>query len=370
MLDLPELIEWHEGMLLTPQHFQQFAARCELLTHFMFTQAQPFGWGVIELKMDEAALGGGILRILNVEAILPDGLLALGGSDRGVELEFDLQKAEDDTTRIYLTVPREAALYNRTDYSRYQAFVARDELTPDDVSGADPATIPRIRPRLRLAGGKSGLGGMTAVPLIEFRAEGTVLKRTDYIPPLLRVKAGSQVANRCARVRKALRENATNLASRLRPDAKNSDLAGLHQLQWLVAGLPLFESLLESEQVHPYALYLALISIAGNVAFLSNAHVPPIFRPYDHNDLFASFEEVVRFIQLALSEGLIENWIGNNFSLAKAQPGRHAGTDDVRHGPVYELGPSLEAVFGADADFASTYLGLMLRLPRACRLIP
>src|SRR5271170_5197421 len=113
MLDIPDLIEWHEGMLLTPQHFQQLAARYELLTHFMFAQTSPFGWGVIDMKIDEAALGGGILRILNVEAILPDGLLALGGSDRGVKLEFDLQKAEEDTARIYLTVPRDAALYNR-----------------------------------------------------------------------------------------------------------------------------------------------------------------------------------------------------------------------------------------------------------------
>ena len=72
LLDLPELIEWHEGMLLTPQHFQQLSTRGELLTQFLTTMTTPFGWGVIDLKIDEAALSGGTLGILNVEAILPD----------------------------------------------------------------------------------------------------------------------------------------------------------------------------------------------------------------------------------------------------------------------------------------------------------
>lgn len=134
-LDLPDLIEWHEGMLLAPQHFQQFAARSELLTQHMFSQASPFRWGVIELKIDQAALSTGILRILTVEAIMPDGLLAVGGSERGVKLEFNLQKAEVNPIRVCLSVPREAAVYNRSDYSRYEAFAGKDELTPDDVSG-------------------------------------------------------------------------------------------------------------------------------------------------------------------------------------------------------------------------------------------
>ena len=322
----------------------------------------PLCLGVIDLKIDEVALGGGILRILYVEAILPDGLLAVGGSERGVALELDLQKIDENPARIYLAVPREAALYDRTDYSRYEAVVQKDELTPDDVSQADPAIIPRIRPRLRLTASRSDLGGMTAIPLIEFSAEGTVLKQTEYVPPRLRIKSGSSTANGCALVRKALRETATNLASRLRPDAKNSDLAGLHQLQWLVAGLPPFESMLECEQVHPYSLYLALTSIAGGVAFLCNARVPPIFRPYDHNDLFASFREVIQFIQLALSEGLVESWTGQNFSLVKTQRDKQAASEDRRE-PTYEIAPSLEKVFGADADFTSAYLGLMLRLP-------
>lgn len=356
LLDLPELIEWHEGMLLTPQHFQQFAARSELLTQYMFAQGGSFRWGVIDLKIDQAALSSGILRILNVAAVMPDGLLALGGSERGVELEFDLQKAEGNPARIYLVVPREAALYERSDYSRYEAFAAKDELISDNVSAAEPGPIPRIRARLRLASGESGLSGMTALPLIEFAFQGTVCRQTDYIAPLMRVTPGSPLTDLCAPVRKTVREKATELAAKLSPDARSSDVAGMQQLQWLVSALPLVEVLLESDQSHPYALYLAFCSMAGSVAFLSNARVPPIFHPYNQDDLRSSFGEVLGFIQLALSEGLIENWIGQLFK-KRADTGGRPGDQ------YFEIQPSLEKAFGAEADFSSAFMALMLRGP-------
>lgn len=356
-LELPELIEWHEGMLLAPQHFQQFAARSELLTQFMYSQSRSFGWGVLDLKIDETALGGGVFRILNVEAILPDGFLALGGSERGVPLEFNLQEAQGEKTRIFLAVPREASLYNRSDYSRYEAIVAKDELTADDVSGADPATIPRIRARMRLIGGKSNLSGMTALPLMEFGKQGTVCKQTNYIAPFLEMMPGAPLANLCAPVRRLVREKATMLASKLSPSAKNSDLAGLHQLQWLVSGLPTVEALLESDRTHPYSLYLAFCSMAGSVAFLSQARVPPIFPAYDHNDLVASFQGVLDFIRRALAEGLIEHWLGREFTVS---PGRSERRVTER---IFEIAPTLEAAFGSAADFLAPELGLMVRAP-------
>jgi type VI secretion system protein ImpJ len=364
LLDLPDLIEWHEGMLLAPQHFQQFAARSELLTQFMFTQGAAFRWGLIDLKIDSAALSGGILRVLNVEALMPDGMLALGGSERGVKLEFDLRKAESNPVRVCIAVPNEPALYNRSDYSRYEAYVGKDELTSDEVSGSDPATIPRIRPRLRLDAGRSNLGGMTALPLIEFDAQGTVLRQTEYLAPMLAVEIGSPLATIGARVDKAVREMATDLAAKLSPNARKTDPAGIQQLQWLVSGLPLFEALLESGGAHPYDLYRALCSMAGSVAFLSNARVPPIFSPYKHDDLRTSFQEVIGFIQLALSEGLIESWVDKDFSLAQEAVEKAAEAGSRSSEPTYEIGPTLEQAFAGEADFAAPYLGLVLRLPR------
>jgi len=362
-LDLPDLIEWHEGMLLTPQHFQQLTARAELLTHFMSYQVSSFGWGVIQIKIDESALAGGIFRVLNLEAVLPDGLLALGGQERGIELQYDLSKIEGDRSRIYLTVPRDPALYPVTDYSRFETALAAGELTSDPVSGADPIAIPRIRPRLGLECGEANLGGFTALPLIEFGRQGTVFKPTAYIAPFLRLKPGSPLANLCAAVRLLVRQKATELASKLSPNAKNDDLAGMHQLQWLVSALPAVEVLLDGDQTHPYTLYLALCSMAGSVAFLSHARVPPIFQPYNHSDMRACFQDVVGYIRRALSEGLVENWLGKEFRPVLPIGDKAGGTGRQRGSAYFEIGPTLEQAFGEGADFSAPYIGLMLRAP-------
>jgi len=349
MVELPELIEWHEGMLLTPQHFQQFVARGELLSQFLFTQSCPLGWGLLNLKIDETALGAGLVRILNIEAILPDGLLVLAGSERGVELEFDLQKAEQDPTRIYLAVPREQDLYQRSDYSRYEAVV-NNGMSLDDVSGAESVAIPRIRPRVRLVSGDSEIRAMTVLPLIEFAREGSICKPTEYIPSLMRVRSGSAVAELCAPVRKMVRDKATGLAMRMGVKAKQADMFTLLQVQSLVASLPLLEAMLNSEQAHPYQVYLALCSMAGNVAFLSHSRIPPIFPAYDHQDLLPTFEAVLGFIRQSLSEGLIENWVGRELKLTSG-PGAKS----------FELAPTLEQAMGENADLSAPFHGLMLR---------
>jgi len=103
--------------------------------------------------------------------------------------------------------------------------------------------------------------------------------------------------------------------------------------------------------------------MAGSVAFLSNARVPPIFSPYKHDDLRTSFQEVIGFIQLALSEGLIESWVDKDFT--PAQEGVEVAEAESRSSePTYEIGPTLEQAFAGEADFSAPYLGLVLRLPR------
>lgn len=73
--DIPEMIQWHEGMLLAPQHFQQQALRHDQFSLYHMAMAAPFHWGLVRLNIDEAALVSGVFRVLEMEAILPDGLV-------------------------------------------------------------------------------------------------------------------------------------------------------------------------------------------------------------------------------------------------------------------------------------------------------
>src|SRR5436190_1813629 len=44
--EVPGAIQWHEGMLLAPQHFQWLSLRQETLLQYHASAISPFHWGV------------------------------------------------------------------------------------------------------------------------------------------------------------------------------------------------------------------------------------------------------------------------------------------------------------------------------------
>src|SRR4026208_2534070 len=91
--DIPDAIQWHEGLLLTPQHFQQLTSRHDALVQYGTSLIAPFCWGVRRFKYDNVGLPGGKLRVLELEAVMPDGLVVvhgLHGSGRDDVFEIDL----------------------------------------------------------------------------------------------------------------------------------------------------------------------------------------------------------------------------------------------------------------------------------------
>ncbi len=60
---IPASVLWHEGMLLSPQHFQQADLRQQVQLSYMMLAAAPYCWGVRQFTLDPAALvGGDLLR--------------------------------------------------------------------------------------------------------------------------------------------------------------------------------------------------------------------------------------------------------------------------------------------------------------------
>ena len=70
---LPERIQWHEGMLLSPQHFQHESARVDALIAWQALATNPYAWGIRRLELDEGLLATGLLRVLRLDAVMPDG---------------------------------------------------------------------------------------------------------------------------------------------------------------------------------------------------------------------------------------------------------------------------------------------------------
>lgn len=355
-IDLPDAIQWHEGMLLAPQHFQQFASRSELLVQAMAMLLSPFGWG-LKFEFDKDRLVGGNLRILNLEAMMPDGLLVTAGSERGLPLEIDLKpfrdKMVDQPKFVHLTVPAQKSLSARGDLPRYAS--AEGPAILDESSGEGWIYIPRLRPRLDLLVGDEVPPRFQSLPLMRVKVQHETYVATDYIAPTLSVSLGSPLSDLCASVAVNVRGRASTLSEQVNSpgfDDTDPDAVGVRRrLASLVAALPVLEAVLAAEVSHPYPVYLAMCSLAGQVASLSQALVPPQFPPYNHNDLGATFQPVANFIQDSLSQGISEIWTKIPF-------------ESVENGFQLAPNPIVESAVGTTShDLSSPVLALGLRVP-------
>ncbi len=324
---LPEPVQWHEGMLLSPQHFQQAALRQELLVGYHAKLASPFHWGVRHLRIDPLLLVDGVFRVTELEAVLPDGLILTDARLRPEELSLELEPLKEDLARaplrVHLAVPelRRDGSSLRGDLARYRSVEGPSVL--DQNTGDSEIRIPRLRPRVLFLTGDEPSEKFSSLPLAEISYRNETFELGAYVPPLLRVQPASPIANLCASIAARLREKAVFLSER----ARSPNIAGKASLlletkgraHALVAGLPQFEAVLNIQVAHPFVLYHALCHLVGHLALLGNSLNPPVLPAYDHDDPLQAFGAAARFIDRVLAEGFIENYLAFPFTLEKEE---------------------------------------------------
>lgn len=323
--DLPEPIQWHEGMLLAPQHLQQQALRQESLVTYHAHLISPFHWGVRHLRIDPVLLVDGELRILELEAVMPDGLVVSTVRQQLDGLSVDLAAHQKEMTdaplKIHLAVAarRGAGEPVKGSLSRFSS-VDGDPVA-DENTGSGDLRIPRLRPRAHLLVGETPPEKYDSFPLAEVAYANETFELTRYTPPMLAVDRRSPLGETSAHLASRLRERAVYLAEKVRSPSVAARAPQLLETKGragsLVAALPHFEALVQSSAIHPFQLYLALCQLAGHLASLGTALVPPVFDPYDHNDLQASFDQVKNFVDRVLTEGFIETYDAFPFVLDK-----------------------------------------------------
>jgi type VI secretion system protein ImpJ len=294
---IPEAIHWHEGMLLTPEHFLQLTTRQEMLAGYGLS-CLPYQWGVRRFAWDANLLATGLLSVTELEAVLPDGLVA--SLDVPGDLKLDLhpcaEQMKQGPVSICLAVPARKPVAAEGDLERYESVPSNG--------------IPRLRPRLGLVPAPLP-SKYTGFPLLEIRLESEVFSASaDF--PVLSISVSSELGKLCSQIARHVREKAIYLADRIRgPESASGTESELHMgflIHSLVAALPAFEAALYAGQTHPFALYLSLCSLAGCIAPVGLSLVPPVFPPYDHNHPRRSFEEVKAYIFQVIAEGISETW--------------------------------------------------------------
>ncbi|MFO6419208.1 type VI secretion system baseplate subunit TssK [Hylemonella sp. W303a] len=318
---LPEAVQWTEGMLLSPQHFQQQDIYWQSQLQHLLALQQPHGWGLVSLEFDPAALAQHVLRVIRLHAVTPDGLVVQFPGHHESSLELNLAKldwTQESLQRVSLAVPRRER-GAATPGSAIQRFdpvpgtLESDETLPDSK-----VEVSRLRPRLELLAGPVP-PRYAAVPLLDvFRDPVGSLRLGVYVPPALRLDAGEFLDDKdpMRRVRRLIdtvRVKLRDLAGSRRPEDNASRLTEDAQRTLMVARglavmLPSMELMVANPATHPHALYLELSRMVGQMAVLATNPTPPVLKPYQHEDVRPGIEQMLDFLEgrLALISPMYE----------------------------------------------------------------
>jgi type VI secretion system protein ImpJ len=304
-------IQWHEGMLLSPQHFQQASSRLDSLVAWHTLLAAPFSWGVRRLKFDTGLLPAGILRVLQLEAIMPDGTSVSYFSDNALHGPLELKLAPfaealgNGPLNFYLILPVTKSMRDKGSPARFRSVASTQ--VEDEVSEALPADVPRLLPNLSLVAGNVPSGLYTALRLGTVFKDNELIKMGDVLPPLIEMSKDGELWERVSAFVGQLRGKAAFVAKQTAvPSSKTEDrLAYLEQrerLRNLMTGLPQIEAVLRTPSLHPYALYLSLCALLGPLSMLKPGALPPVPPEYDHADPLAVLNPVLEALQDSLQE--------------------------------------------------------------------
>lgn len=306
-----ERIQWHEGMLLSPQHFQQTSARLDSLVAWHTLLAVPFAWGIRRMKLDIGLLSAGIVRVLQLEAIMPDGTSVSFSADNALHGTLELSLAPfteamgNGPLDFYLVLPVSTRMRDKGSPARFRSVIT--DPVDDHVSEAMPADVPRLLPNLSLVAGSVPSGLYSSLRLGTVCKDNEVIKMGEALPPLLVLPKEGELWESLSIFVAQLRGKAAFVAKQTAlPSSKTEDrLAYLEQrerLRNLMTGLPQIEAVLRTPSLHPYALYLALCTLLGPLSLLKPGALPPVPSAYDHADPLASLQPVLLALQDALQE--------------------------------------------------------------------
>ena len=320
--EIPDSIHWHEGLLLTPQHFQQLSLRQEALLQYSASMLAPFSWGIRYLKIDEPSLFSGLVQIKHVEAVMPDGLVVL--RQEGDDLQVDLNsfdEAKGKRVKVYLAVARQSRPTSKGENVRYNSV--EGEPVVDEFTGEGKVRMLRLVPRLQLFVADAPPKKSVSLPLLEVEYKDDGFVQTDFVPPLLTVTlspqlgAQSKLGIECEKIADKVRDKAQELAGLADVQSPGAatrlDLETKGWIRSLTASLPYLEAILNTEISHPYQIFLGLCSMAGHLSALGTKLVPD--KPfYNHNDLRATFQPVLKFIEQAIEKGLASPYQSYQFT--------------------------------------------------------
>jgi type VI secretion system protein ImpJ len=290
-LNIVPAVQWHEGMLLSPHHFQQQEIRNEQkLSHH--TRLLPYPhYGIHTLEIDLIVLPNGTVKVLSLEAVMPDSLIvSYKDSPELPPLELKLEKKDQETT-VYLCLSRADFLENDLSGScpRYQSTSTQ---VVDLNTGENPIDIPVIVPRLFLKGSDLDPWAI-GFPILKLKFQDGFFEKMPFTYSCFFLTQDLDLWKECAALARKIREKATYYMERYQAACGTSIFLETGMiLRSLLCALIQYETAVHGPSTHPCVIYQILCQTLAHLSALNPRHMPPIFSGYLHHDIDRCFGDL------------------------------------------------------------------------------
>ncbi|MDQ1812075.1 type VI secretion system baseplate subunit TssK [Massilia sp. CCM 9210] len=321
ILQLPDPVQWSEGMLLSPQHLQQNDIYWHRQLGHRLGCVTPHYWGVQTLRLGSANPVAGIVAIDALECVLADGtVVQFPGNYAGHRLQADVStvcKKPGDKAWIWLIVnARSDAAANGLNQRR-----RFDSLMPinirDENTGDGDVPVGRLQLRISLAASEvSDTPPQTdcAYPLLQVETDSQHhVHFSAYHPPMLQLAASAfqrtvSLQQQCRDIVQALWDKIRELAGERHGDMPDEHAQAnvenerhLAIARGLASVLPALDIACAADDTHPGRLYDVFAHAVGQVAGIGSDPVPLKMAPYDHANCMPQFQAVLRYVDAKLA---------------------------------------------------------------------
>lgn len=300
--DVIDPVQWHEGMLLGPHHFQQNDLRVQQLLNYHLQKIAPYFWGVVSITIDPVFLLQGVMRFQKLDMIMPDGSLVLKPEDDAFP-DINLADFHAQLLRRPMILYGAIAAHRHGvgnacgPAARYESRVGRAVV--DDNTGDNPIVLPRWRPKIHFILGERPSERYVSMPVAEVMIRDNAYVLTPYVPPIVTLDAAPVLGDLCRDIFRIIREKMIFLLGPFK-DMQQTALPAdtIRNLEILSMGLVPCETLFYSGiDIHPFVMYQSICQLAGHLSALRCTSLPPIFPPYDHHNILRSFQKVADYIK-------------------------------------------------------------------------
>ncbi|AXM95516.1 type VI secretion system baseplate subunit TssK [Pseudomonas plecoglossicida] len=325
-----QMLYWHQGLFLQPQHFQQNDAVLEHRLSRTVELLHPYPWGVISLAINESALGARQCQLDQLSVRFAEGtLVEYPGNSMLQARSLDLGEFVGGGRTLYVGLRRlspdgkNAQVFETlSDGAQAEArFVvaAEPEVVSDQFSVASPAHVRAMSYVLRLFWEEEleHLGAYELLPILRLELEGDRLRPAAwYVPPCLNLAGAPILEQRLRDLRNELLGRARQLSVfKLAPGGSYGEVNGTQLNRLLALNVlnrygPLLTHFLNAPQVSLLQIYSSLHQLVSELSQFSDrcdssGEAPDgrsLIRGYNHSDAGLIIIELIALIGQMLSD--------------------------------------------------------------------